>query len=153
MSIAYYDSPVGLLLIEERYGKIVRITNEDYKVHNDESNEVLDEAIKQLDEYFNGKRFEFDLPIEVNGTPYMLKVWNELLKIPYGETVSYQELARRVGNEKGARSAGGACGKNNIIIVIPCHRVIGKNGKLTGYTGGLNIKAKLLDLEYKYISE
>lgn len=153
MSIAYYDSPVGLLLIEGRYGKIVRITNEDYRVHNDESNEVLDEAIKQLDEYFNGKRFEFDLPIEVNGTPYMLKVWNELLKIPYGETISYQELARRVGNEKGARSAGGACGKNNIIIVIPCHRVIGKNGKLTGYTGGLNIKAKLLDLEYKYISE
>src|SRR5690554_5756198 len=153
MSIVYYDSPVGLLLIEERYGKIVRITNEDYRVHNDESNELLDEAIKQLDEYFNGKRFEFDLPIEVNGTPYMLKVWNELLKIPYGETISYQELARRVGNEKGARSAGGACGKNNIIIVIPCHRVIGKNGKLTGYTGGLNIKAKLLDLEYKYISE
>lgn len=153
MGIIYYESPVGLLLIEERHGKIVRITNEDYRVHKEEVNEVLIDAVKQLEEYFNGKRFEFDLDMEVNGTPYMLKVWEELQKIPYGETITYQELARRVGNIKGARSAGGACGKNNIMIVIPCHRVIGKNGKLTGYAGGINIKAQLLELEFKYISE
>ena len=149
MSMVYYDSPLGLLLIEERYGNIVRISNEDYRTLPEESNSVLDDAIKQIDEYFKGRRTNFDLKIEMFGTPYMLSIWEELRKIPYGTTITYKELARRVGNEKGARSAGGACGKNNIMIVVPCHRVIGSDGNLTGFTGGLDLKAKLLAHEYR----
>lgn len=152
MSIAYYDSPLGLLLIEERHGSVVKLSNEDYRTLPEDSNSTLDEAIKQVDEYFKGRRREFDLKLEVFGTPYMLKVWEELKKIPYGTTITYKELARRVGNIKGARSAGGACGKNNIMIIIPCHRVIGSNGRLTGFTGGLDLKAKLLELEYRYLN-
>jgi len=152
MAIVYYDSLIGLLLIEERYGKIVRIVNVDYRTHKEELNPILENIVKQLDEYFLGRRKTFEIETETFGTPYMLKVWEELKKIPYGTTISYSELAKRVGNEKGARSAGGACGKNNVIIVIPCHRVIGKDGKLVGFTGGLSVKQKLLELEYRNIN-
>lgn len=152
MAVAYYDSLVGLLMLEERYGKIVKLDNVDYRTLKEEMNPVLENAIKQLDEYFKGARKDFDLEIEMFGTPYMLKVWDELKKIPYGTTISYSELARRVGNIKGARSAGGACGRNNIMIIVPCHRVIGKNGKLVGFGGGLDMKAKLLDFEYRNLN-
>jgi methylated-DNA-[protein]-cysteine S-methyltransferase len=152
MAITYYDSIVGLLLIEERYGKIVKLEVVDYKTQKDELNPVLENVIMQLDEYFMGKRREFDVEVEMFGTPYMLKVWEELKKIPYGTTISYQELARRVGNEKGARSAGGACGKNSVMIIVPCHRVIGKDGSLVGFGGGLGVKQKLLELEYRNLN-
>lgn len=149
MAIAYYDSIVGLIQIEEYYGKIIRLEIVDYRIHKEELNPILENVISQLEEYFMGKRKEFDVEVEMFGTPYMLKVWEELKKISYGTTISYQELARRVGNIKGARSAGGACGKNNVMIIIPCHRVIGKNGKLVGFGGGLGVKQKLLELEYR----
>lgn len=153
MSIAYYDSPIGLLKIEERYGKLVGLDYVGYRTVEEERNEVLDNVVNQLDEYFSGKRKDFDLDIEMFGTPYMLAIWEELKKIPYGTTITYSELARRVGNIKGSRSAGGACGKNKIMIVVPCHRVIGKNGKLTGFSGGgIDVKAKLLDFEYKNLN-
>lgn len=151
MAKTYYQSKVGLLLIEEENGKIKRLGIEEKETEKIDNSIVLLEAIKQLDEYFSGKRFIFDLPIDQKGTPYQKKVWDELVKIPYGETISYQELARRVGNVKGCRSAGGACGANNIMIIVPCHRVIGKNGKLTGFGGGLSVKEKLLQLEKSYI--
>lgn len=101
----------------------------------------------QLIEYFDGKRKEFDVPLRPHGPPFHMRVWNELLEIPYGETISYGELAKRVGDPTAARAVGAANGANPIVIVIPCHRVIGHNGKLVGYGGGLWRKRTLLDLE------
>jgi O-6-methylguanine DNA methyltransferase len=101
----------------------------------------------QLKEYFSGKRKHFDLPLEIEGTKFQRRVWNELLKIPYGRTISYKELAVRLGDEKVIRAAASANGANPLPIVIPCHRVIGSNGSLIGYGGGLEIKEMLLVLE------
>ncbi len=101
--------------------------------------------------YFAGEREEFDLPLAPEGTPFQQEVWRRLCAIPYGETISYGELARRIGNPQASRAVGLANGSNPIPIVIPCHRVIGSNGKLTGYGGGLPIKEKLLALERKQL--
>lgn len=105
------------------------------------------EVDKQMREYFEGKRKEFDLPLRPEGTVFQKKVWNALLEIPFGETRSYQDIANAVGSPKACRAVGMANHQNPIIIVIPCHRVIGKNGKLVGYGGGLSMKEKLLLLE------
>ena len=105
------------------------------------------EVDKQMGEYFEGKRKEFDLPLRPEGTDFQKKVWNALLEIPFGETRSYQDIANAVGSPKACRAVGMANHQNPIIIVIPCHRVIGKNGKLVGYGGGLSMKEKLLLLE------
>jgi len=107
----------------------------------------LQEPIRQLWAYFAGELEKFDLVLSPAGTPFQLDVWRRLYDIPYGETISYGELARRIGNPKASRAVGLANGSNPIPIVIPCHRVIGSNGKLTGYGGGLPIKEKLLALE------
>jgi len=109
------------------------------------------DVIRQLQWYFSGKLEKFDLPLAPEGTRFQLKVWKELCEIPYGETISYGELARRIGNANAARAVGLANGSNPIPIVIPCHRVIGSNGKLTGYGGGLPIKEKLLALERRQL--
>ena len=109
------------------------------------------EPMLQLESYFTGQLESFDLPLAPEGTPFQQGVWRELCKIPYGETISYGELARRIGNPKASRAVGLANGSNPIPIIIPCHRVIGSNGKLTGYGGGLHIKEKLLALEKKQI--
>ena len=101
----------------------------------------------QLKEYFSGERKQFDLPLEIEGTEFQKRVWNELLTIPYGRTISYKDLAVRLGNEKVIRAAASANGANPLPIVIPCHRVIGSDGSLIGYGGGLEIKEKLLILE------
>ncbi len=108
---------------------------------------LLRQCIHQLEEYFSEKRKEFTIPIELNGTDFQKRVWSELLKIPYGETISYLELARRLGDEKCIRAAASANGKNKLAILIPCHRVIGANGSLTGYAGGIENKKMLLELE------
>ena len=108
---------------------------------------IIKKSFQELDEYFSGKRKTFDLPLKLNGTEFQKKIWQELIKIPYGKTISYKELAKRAGNEKACRAAGMANNKNKIMIVIPCHRVVGSNGDLTGYAGGLNVKKQLLDLE------
>ena len=108
---------------------------------------LLERAAKQLDEYFAGKRTSFDLPLEPEGTPYRKKVWQVLTEIPYGQTMTYGEIARRTGNPQASRAVGGANHHNPIPIVIPCHRVIGAGGKLTGYAGGLPRKEFLLALE------
>lgn len=105
------------------------------------------ETISQLREYFHGNLRDFDLQLAPEGTPFQLRVWELLREIPFGETISYGELARRVGDPKSARAVGLANGSNPIPIIIPCHRVIGSNGKLVGYGGGLEIKEKLLALE------
>ncbi len=109
----------------------------------------LEEAARQLREYFAGRRRSFELPLAPAGTAFQKKVWSRLQEIPYGETISYGELAARVGNSKASRAVGAANGRNPIPIVIPCHRVIGANGKLTGFGGGLPMKESLLALERK----
>lgn len=109
------------------------------------------EPMLQLDAYFTGQLEIFDLRLAPEGTPFQQNVWHELCKIPYGKTISYGELARRIGNPKASRAVGLANGSNPIPIIIPCHRVIGSNGRLTGYGGGLHLKEKLLALEKKQI--
>jgi len=116
-----------------------------------ESVERLGETIRQLHAYFAGELKAFDLPLAPQGTPFQLAVWKRLCEIPYGETISYGELARRIGNPNASRAVGLANGSNPIPIVIPCHRAIGSNGKLTGYGGGLPIKEKLLGLERRQL--
>jgi methylated-DNA-[protein]-cysteine S-methyltransferase len=108
---------------------------------------AFDDVATQLAEYFEGRRREFALPLAPEGTPFQLRVWNALLEIPYGETISYGEVAARIGDRSASRAVGLANGSNPLPIVIPCHRVIGSNGKLTGYGGGLPIKERLLALE------
>ncbi len=112
-------------------------------------NSLTQKACDQLEEYFDGKRTEFNLPIEARGTDFQKSVWAELIKIPAGETKSYGEIARLVGKPKAARAVGGAVGSNPIAVVIPCHRVMSTNGAITGYTGGNGVitKRQLLDLE------
>jgi len=105
------------------------------------------EIVKQLSEYFEGKRTRFELPLDVKGTPFQKSVWNELLRIPYGETRSYGDIAKALGKPAAARAVGMANHNNPVAIVIPCHRVVGQNGSLTGYAGGLQLKEQLLSIE------
>ena len=121
----------------------------DLEWHEDPT--ALDEPIRQLRAYFAGELEGFDVSLAPEGTPFQQKVWRELCAIPYGETISYGELARRIGNPNASRAVGLANGSNPIPIIIPCHRVIGSNGKLTGYGGGLPIKEKLLALERRQL--
>lgn len=102
---------------------------------------------RQIEEFFSGERLEFDLPLAPKGTAFQKRVWKELCRIPFGETISYGELARRIGNPAASRAVGSANGQNPISVIVPCHRVIGSNGKLTGYGGGLDLKEKLLNWE------
>jgi len=102
---------------------------------------------QQIDEYFQGRRTAFDFPLDLSGTPFQVSVWHELLKIPYGQTRSYGEIARNLGKPGASRAVGMANHENHIAIVVPCHRVVGHNGSLTGYAGGLQIKQQLLSLE------
>lgn len=108
---------------------------------------ILKQAVKELNEYFAGKRKKFDVPLNPAGTEFQKAVWKELSRIPYGETISYQELALRINKPKAVRAVGAANGKNPLWMIVPCHRVIGKNGSMTGYAGGISLKKKLLLLE------
>ncbi|MEL7004742.1 MAG: methylated-DNA--[protein]-cysteine S-methyltransferase [Bacteroidota bacterium] len=108
---------------------------------------VIRQCISELEEYFKGERTSFDVPIKIAGTEFQNKVWNELTKIPYGQTISYSELAFRLGDIKTIRAAASANGKNKLPIIVPCHRVIGKDGSLVGFSGGLDKKELLLKLE------
>jgi len=110
---------------------------------------VLDLAVEQLGEYFDGKRVDFDLPLDPDGTPFQKQAWDALVRIPFGETISYGEQAVMLGDKNKSRAVGAANGKNPIPIVVPCHRVVGSNGHLTGFAGGLNVKAWLLDHEFR----
>ena len=144
-----YESIIGKLTITESDSKIISIDfgESAEPQENRKETPLIKEARKQLEEYFKGTRKSFQLPIELRGTPFQQKVWNALLSIPYGKTVSYKQIAEAVGNPKACRAVGMANNKNPIPIIVPCHRVIGANGKLVGYGGGLEIKEKLLELE------
>lgn len=151
------NSPVGILKLVASDEALVAILWEKEKlgrVRLDEmelSNKhpILVKTETQLKEYFKGQRKVFDLPLAAIGTSFQQQVWNELCEIPFGETRSYGELATKMGSPKASRAVGAANGKNPISIVVPCHRVIGKNGKLTGFAGGLGVKEILLKLESK----
>ena len=156
--MTYYatvSSPVGDLLLVSDGKDLIRVSMEKQKFAAEigedwiEKNDVpvLKLAAEQLKSYFAGLLDHFDLPLAFRGTEFQNKVWSELTKIPYGQTISYGELARRVGNPQASRAVGLANGKNPLAIVVPCHRVIGANGTLTGYGGGLPRKKKLLELE------
>lgn len=122
--------------------------NEDNDYGNDfAGTAVIDMAIRQISEYLDGKRKTFSIPLRINGSKFRMKVWEELKKIPYGETVTYAELARRIGSPKAFRAVANACGANPCPIIIPCHRVVASGGKIGGYTGGIDIKITLLDIE------
>ena len=146
MFFSYYDSPIGKLQIIANEKAILEI---DIVNRNEEENvnQVIINCKKELDEYFNGKRKEFTIPLELCGTDFQKKVWQELLNIPYGEVVTYKSVAKKVGNEKCVRAVANAIGKNKHLIVIPCHRVIGTNGTLTGFRAGIPRKQYLLKLE------
>jgi methylated-DNA-[protein]-cysteine S-methyltransferase len=158
MNYCYVESPIGKLLIAGDGASVRQINfaknGKPSKPEPDwqESNRgPVAQAARQLHEYFAGKRIDFDLPLAPQGTRFQLEVWQRLQEIPYGETISYGELARRVGNPKASRAVGAANGQNPIPIVIPCHRVIGANGKLTGFGGGLPTKEALLALEARQL--
>ena len=108
---------------------------------------VITDAISQISEYLSGKRRNFSIPLRLEGTGFRMKVWNEMRRIPYGETMTYKELARRIGSPGACRAVANACGANPFPILIPCHRVIASGGKTGGYTGGLDIKLALLEIE------
>ncbi|HYK12026.1 MAG TPA: methylated-DNA--[protein]-cysteine S-methyltransferase [Gemmatimonadales bacterium] len=113
----------------------------------DDGSKILAQARRQLDEYFDHRRTTFDLPLDMQGTPFQLQVWEQLTKIPYGSTTSYGEIAKRLGNPTGSRAVGAANGRNPVALVVPCHRVIGANGDLTGFGGGMARKEWLLKHE------
>jgi len=150
---SYMDSPLGRILLAADGPHLICLYMTPHKGNYGpqpgwvEAAEPLKEVRRQLSEYFAGERREFDLPLKAEGTPFQRRVWQELMRIPYGETISYGELARRVGQPAAARAVGSANGRNPISIVVPCHRVIGASGKLTGYGGGLPRKVWLLEHE------
>ena len=150
VSTAYYETELGVLSIGVVDGKIQSIgIDPDYQgiIPKGEQTECSEQAYRQLCEYFKGKRKEFQLPLDLQGTEFFKKVWACLLEIPYGETRSYQDIAIAIGNPKASRAVGMANHHNPISIVVPCHRVIGKDGSLTGYASGLELKVKLLKIE------
>jgi methylated-DNA-[protein]-cysteine S-methyltransferase len=149
---AYYQSEIGLLEIvgSDEYITALNFISPEER-NNSFDNTAIPKAVAdcvaQLDEYFKGKRQEFDLKLEPEGTEFQRTVWRQLTSIPFGKTVSYLDIAKAIGNEKAVRAVGAANGKNPISIVVPCHRIIGSNGQLTGYGGGLWRKAWLLKHE------
>lgn len=149
----YYDSPIGRMLLVGTQGVLEELyfpnSTEKKQVPPEwiEDKAVFEEALRQLNEYFAGERQEFSLQLAPAGTPFQQQVWQELRKIPFGETACYQTIAERLGKPRACRAVGMANGKNPLPIIIPCHRIIGKNGKLTGFGGGLAVKQQLLDLE------
>ena len=146
---SYLASPIGLVEICANQVAIVSIYFVEKQKQPANGNSICELAKQQLSDYFAGKLASFDLPLGTKGTQFQQDVWHALCQIPYGETCSYADIAQRLDNPKAVRAVGAANGKNPISIVVPCHRVIGASGKLTGYAGGLERKSWLLGLEQK----
>lgn len=155
-SVFYYSSPIGHIKIDFTLENLVSLhfidnaVNEPLTENGHTCNALIDQCILQLDEYFTGKRTVFDLPVHQAGSAFQQRVWDLLYKIPYGHTVSYQMLSKNYGDTKAIRAIASANGKNNLPIIIPCHRVIGSNQSLVGYSGGLWRKRWLLEHEAKH---
>ena len=148
MDSALLPSPIGPLYVEAENGRLTRLYTDGHRFHSDaepDRDGRFAALAAQLDEYFAGGRTTFDVPLAQHGTDFELRVWQRLREIPYGETCTYGEIARELGSS--ARAVGRANGRNQISIIVPCHRVIGANGSLTGYAGGLEAKRALLDHE------
>jgi methylated-DNA-[protein]-cysteine S-methyltransferase len=143
------DSPIGELLLAGDEEGLRRVSMSPFAVGPDwkRDDELLADAREQLEQYFRGERRQFDLPLKLEGNSFELAVWRALRGIPYGETASYGEVARELGHPDAPRAVGAANGRNPVAIIVPCHRVIGADGSLTGYGGGLERKRFLLDLE------
>ncbi|MFF0147841.1 methylated-DNA-[protein]-cysteine S-methyltransferase [Amycolatopsis sulphurea] len=153
MTYTTFESPVGLLTAVGRDGGLAGLYLENHRHQPDPAtfgerdDRAFTEVRRQLSEYFAGERAEFDLALTMRGTPFQQTVWRELTRIPYGETITYRELAEQIGKPGAFRAVGLANGRNPVSIVVPCHRVIGSNGDLTGYGGGVARKRRLLELE------
>ncbi len=149
----YYQSPVGLLKIggtDNYIAELSFVDNKEQVVHGEPGiSDVIHQCTEELIEFFHGKRRKFDIPVHQDGTEFQKRVWSELLTIPYGKTINYLELSKRIGDVKAIRAAASTNGKNKIAIIVSCHRVIGRNNSLVGYAGGLWRKKWLLDLEFK----
>ena len=148
MNATVFDSPIGKLFIAESGGRVCRLSFYSGGAAETRESRLLIEAQMQLKEYFAGTRREFDLPLTESGSDFALAVRRELLKIPYGTTRTYSEIAADVGNPAAARAVGMACHNNPIAIIVPCHRVVGVNANLVGYAGGIGKKEYLLRLEH-----
>ena len=152
-SIFYYETIIGEIGIADNGKGITNIyIKNKLKIEKDieiRETKLIKEAANQLNEYFSGERINFSISLDPEGTEFQHKVWNELIKIPYGETRTYKEIAEKIGNSKAARAIGMANNKNPILMMIPCHRVVGKNKSLVGYAGGLEMKERLLEIENK----
>ncbi|GLU43114.1 methylated-DNA--[protein]-cysteine S-methyltransferase [Allomuricauda sp. NBRC 101325] len=147
MEIAYLQTPIGITEFKGDENGLASITVLDNNKPIGTIPDVLNDAVTQFQEYFEGKRTDFDLKLNPEGTDFQKKVWNALLEIPFGKTISYLELSKQLGDVKAIRAVASANGKNPLWIVVPCHRVIGTNGDLTGYAGGLHRKKWLLEHE------
>lgn len=147
MYIDYMDSPIGIIEIQASKLGITKLVFTDKKVEIINSCDRLQQCKTQLDEYFSGTRKIFTLPLDQKGTNFQKSVWSALVDIPFGKTKSYGHIANAINNPKAVRAVGAANGKNPISIIVPCHRVIGSNGTLTGYAWGLERKARLLKHE------
>jgi len=147
MYIDYIKTPLGLVEFQASDVGITQTIFSGKYVKEVNSNQITEECKKQLLEYFSGNRIKFELPLDPKGTTFQKEVWDQLLHIPYGETVTYQDLAIEINNPKASQAVGGANGRNPISLIIPCHRVIGATGSLTGYAGGVERKLWLLKLE------
>ena len=147
MNYGYYESPIGKIKIEAEGESIIGVSFSMESSEWDE-NEAVIQCKNQLQEYFEGKRKEFDLNIKfIKGTEFQISVWKALSNISYGEKITYKSIAEKINNPKAVRAVGGANNKNPIAIIIPCHRVVGSNGKMVGYAGGIDKKEYLLKLE------
>lgn len=164
MVVKEYDSPYGLLYMASIGHCLCLCSWQDMKAHNrylknsndasgpEESNykeewEVISKAVNELKEYFDGVRQSFDIPLKLFGTAFQKRVWEMLMTVPYGDTITYSNLARLIGAPKAVRAVASACAKNPVSIFVPCHRAVGRDGKLRGYAGGIETKQKLIDLE------
>ena len=147
METITFDTPIGPLTATADDQALVELHFTVERPSGQARSPVLHQTITQLNEYFSGTRRTFDVPLAPRGTEFQLAVWNELLRIPYGHTVSYAEIAHRIGRPSAIRAVGAANGANPIPVIVPCHRVIGSNGSLTGYGGGIERKQWLLALE------
>ena len=145
----YYNSPIGTVEIVSDENSIIELSFAPKAMENNLQAipQVLQSALQQIEEYFQGKRSVFDLKLKAEGTEFQCKVWQRLIEVPYGATACYGDIAAAVGNRKSSRAVGGANNKNKIAIIIPCHRIVGADGSLTGYEGGLWRKEWLLKHE------
>lgn len=144
----HYKTPIGIVRMEECDEAVTALyVEEEFDQEQDQETALLKETSQQLMEYFKKERTTFDIPVKLEGTEFQKKVWEALLHIPYGTTQSYGEVAKQIQNPKAVRAIGGACNRNPVMIIVPCHRVIGHNGSLVGFGAGLERKEYLLNLE------